>query len=54
MKDITGLGNEELREAKASKAHEKKNILALDVKSSEGITLRELEMARKITLLEKQ
>ena len=51
---ITQLDNEEPRDSGAFKAQEKKHTLAVEVDNSEGLAIHELEMAKKITLLERQ
>ena len=54
LREITRLDNEEPREAGPSRVQERKSTFAVEVENTKGMTLREIELMRRITLLEKQ
>ena len=54
LREITRLENEEPCEAGPSRVQERKSTFAVEVEETEGMTLREIEVMRRITLLKKQ
>ena len=54
LRNITILDSKEPCEAGPSKAQEKKHVFAVEVEDTEGMTLREIELKRRIALLERQ
>ena len=54
LSEITRLDNEEPREAGPSRVQERKPTFAVEVEDTDGMTLREIELTRRITSLEKQ
>ena len=54
LREITRLYNEEYCEAGPLRVQERKPTFAMEVENTKGMTLREIELMRRITLLEKQ
>ena len=54
LQEITRMDHKEPHNAGSVKVQESKHKMAVDVDSSEGMTLRDLEMAKKITPLDKR
>ena len=54
LHETTRLDNEVSCEAGPSKAQEKKHTFSVEVEDTEGMTLREIELTRRIALLERQ
>ena len=54
LRKITRLDNKEPSKAGLSRVQEKNHMFAVEMEDTKGITLREIELTRRIMLLEKQ
>ena len=54
LREITRLDNEEPCEAGPLRVQEKNSTFAVEVEDTKGMTLREIELTRRIALLEKR
>lgn len=54
LREVTRLDNKEPHEAGPSRVQEKKHTFAVEVEDTKGMNLKEIELIRRIALLEKQ